>query len=190
MSIYMSTESEKTMEQLRLEGSHIYLRSITYEDTPLIVKWRAQDNVKRYFIYRGELTTEVHTNWMKTQVETGHVVQFIVCMKENDRPVGSVYLRDINKDEMKAEYGVFLGEENIRGHGVGSEALQMVLDYAFNVMRLNLVYARALSDNAASIGHFISCGFVREKYLEKNVLLDGEYRDVVILAKRRDDCKM
>lgn len=175
------------MDSMRFDSERIYIRSITYDDTDTIVKWRAQDNVKRYFIYRGELTKEVHNNWMRTQVETGRVVQFIVCMKEDDRPIGSVYLRDIDRQHSKAEYGVFLGEEDIRGMGIGQEALRLVLDVAFKILGLNRVYARALADNEASINCFLECGFKKEAHLRQSVCLDGIYRDVVLIGKLSTD---
>ena len=90
----------------KIEGKQIYLRPITMEDTDRIVSWRNQDRVRHNFIYQKLFTKESHENWMHTQVETGHVVQFIICEKNNDRPVGSVYFRDIDHDNKKAEYGI------------------------------------------------------------------------------------
>ena len=103
-----------------IEGDKIYLRNITYEDTPLVVKWRNNERVRNNFIYREVFTEDIHNNWMKTKVETGEVVQLIICQKtdsnENEsegtlieRPVGSVYLRDIDMNEKTAEYGIFIG---------------------------------------------------------------------------------
>lgn len=85
----------------KIEGKQIYLRPITMEDTDRIVSWRNQDRVRHNFIYQKLFTKESHENWMHTQVETGHVVQFIICEKNNDRPVGSVYFRDIDHDNKK-----------------------------------------------------------------------------------------
>ena len=63
------------MNNVRIEGQRVYLRSITYEDTDMIVAWRNQENVIKYFFYRGEFTKEGHLKWMKERVETGNVVQ-------------------------------------------------------------------------------------------------------------------
>ena len=167
----------------RIIGEKIYLRPITYEDTDLIIQWRNADSVRKYFIYREPFTKEGHEKWMKTQIETGNAYQFIICLKSDNRPIGCTYLRDYDKMHNKAEYGVFIGEENMRGQGLGKEMLNLTLQFAFNVLHLHKVYARALADNAASIHCFLSCGFEQEALLREEVRIDGIYRDIVLLGK-------
>lgn len=168
---------------LRLRGEHVYLRPITHDDTDMIVKWRNQENVIKYFFYRGEFTRESHERWLRERVETGEVVQFIVCENEGDRPVGCTYIRDIDEQNRKAEYGVFLGEVDARGHGIGKEILNLTVDYAFNVLNLHRIYARVFETNKPSLFCFLNCGFSKEALLKDSVFTDGEFHDVVTLAK-------
>ena len=60
-------------------------------------------------------------------VETGKVDQLIICIKDDTSeegiPVGSVYIRDIDWNHNKAEYGIFIGEESVRGKGIGSDIM-------------------------------------------------------------------
>jgi len=132
-------------------GEHTYIRPITYDDTDLIVKWRNQDNISRYFFYREHFTKEIHENWMRTKVETGQVVQFVVCLNDGDAPIGSTYLRDVDIESGTAEYGVFIGDESIRGRGIGKEILSLTLKYAWDELGLKRIMARAISTNDASI---------------------------------------
>ena len=171
------------MKDIRLDGERIYLRSITYDDTELVVKWRNQENVKKYFFYNGPFTAEVHEKWMRTRVETGDVEQFIVCLKDDDRPVGCTYLRDVDYDNKKAEYGVFLGEEDIRGMGIGKEALELTVRYAFDELKLHRVYARVKETNKPSLYSFLHTGFDQEAVLKESMLCDGEYVNVIILGR-------
>ena len=175
------------MKNIRLDGETVYLRSITSEDTPLVVKWRNQENVIKYFIYRGEFTEETHTNWLKTKVETGLVDQFIVCLKDGDVPIGSTYLRDIDTKNSKAEYGVFIGEEGTRGQGIGKEILNLTVKYAFENLKLHKVYARVIDTNKASLYCFLHSGFFEEAFFKESVLLDGQYRNVIILSRFNPD---
>ena len=99
-------------EQNKIEGQEIYLRPITIEDTENIIRWRNSQRVRRNFIYQAQFTKEGHESWMRNKVATGEVVQFIICQKADDRPVGSVYFRDIDPVDKKAEYGIFIGEED------------------------------------------------------------------------------
>lgn len=171
------------MRNVKLDGERIYLRSITYDDTDLIVRWRNQENVRKYFFYTADFTSESHEKWMKNKVETGEVEQFIVCMKDNDRPVGCTYLRDVDYDNNKAEYGVFLGEEDIRGMGIGKEALEITVRFAFDVLKLHRVYARVKESNKASLYSFLHTGFEKEAVFRESMLCDGEYVNVVIVGR-------
>lgn len=174
------------MNSYKASGEHIYIRFITYEDTEMIVKWRNQGNVRRYFFYRADFTREIHLNWMKDKVETGEVVQFIICDNESDTPIGCTYLRDIDSLEGTAEYGVFIGDENYRGHGIGKEALGLTLNYAWNVLKLDKVISRAISTNMASIGSFLSMGFSVDETRKDQECSDGTKEDMVLMSIKND----
>ena len=73
----------------------VYLRLMTEEDTDRIVAWRNSEAVRKNFIYRKLFTRESHENWIRTKVKTGEVVQMIICDISTDTPLGSVYIRDI-----------------------------------------------------------------------------------------------
>ena len=164
------------------EQSGIYLRLMTYDDTELIIKWRNSDAVRKNFIYQGLFTKESHENWIRTKVETGEVVQTIICDLATNQPLGSVYIRDIDRLHNKAEYGIFIGEEAARGRGIGTAAAKLMLRYCFETEKLNRVYLRALSGNEQAIRSYEKAGFVKEGYLKEDVCIDGKYVDVVWMA--------
>lgn len=78
-------------------------------------------SVRKNFIFQKPFTrTGPHRVRMETKVVSGEVVQFILCETEGDRPVGSVYFRDIDRENNRAEYGIFIGEEDAAGKGYGT----------------------------------------------------------------------
>lgn len=160
----------------------IYLRLMTYEDTDRIVAWRNSDAVRRNFIYQAPFTREGHENWIKNKVETGQVVQMIICDVVGDRPLGSVYIRDIDRQHRKAEYGIFIGEADARGRGIGTAAAKLMLQYCFCEAGLHRVYLRAFADNEQAVRSYEKAGFVREGLLREDVCIDGQYRDIVWMA--------
>ncbi len=160
----------------------IYLRLMTWEDTDLIVNWRNSEAVRRNFIYQELFTRESHENWIRTQIETGRVVQTIICDSATDKPLGSVYIRDIDRQHNKAEYGIFIGEAEARGRGVGTAAAKLMLRYCFEEAGLHRVYLRVFADNLQAIGSYEKAGFVREGLLRDDVCIDSVYRDIVWMA--------
>lgn len=168
------------------EAAGIYLRLMTYDDTEHIVAWRNSDAVRKNFIYQALFTKESHENWIRTQIETGHVVQTIICDLKTDAPLGSVYIRDIDRHHQKAEYGIFIGEASARGRGIGTAAAKLMLQYCFEEEKLHRVYLRALAGNEQAIRSYEKAGFQKEGYLREDVCIDGVYRDVVWMAAVRE----
>lgn len=167
----------------------IYLRPMTEEDTDRIVAWRNQPSVKNYFIYQADFTREGHLHWLHEVVEKGHACQMIICDKAEDTPLGSVYIRDIDRTHHKGEYGIFIGEEAARGRGIGTEAAKLMLAYGFEELGLHRIYLRVLADNKQAIRSYEKAGFVQEGFLHDDVCINGKYVDIVWMAAVKDEEK-
>ena len=170
------------MSEISLQGEKIYLRLMTIEDTDRIVSWRNNPRVRNNFIYQKPFTRQGHLDWIKNKVDTGEVIQFIICEKKTDRPVGSVYFRDISKEHHKAEYGIFIGEDDVIGQGIGSETCRLACEYGFTVEKWHKIILRAFADNKAAIRSYEKAGFEREAYLKDEVCIDGIFRDVILMG--------
>lgn len=165
-----------------IEGEKLLLRPITKEDTPLIVRWRNSESVRKNFIFREKFTPEMHEHWLGTKVASGEVVQYIIVDKSDNKAVGSVYFRDISAKNRSAEYGIFIGEETARGKGLGTETAKLFTAFGFRDLGLHRIGMRVLDGNEASIRSCEKGGFVREGVFRDMEFLDGEYRDVIFMA--------
>jgi RimJ/RimL family protein N-acetyltransferase len=173
---------ECVKSDLIIKGEQIYLRPITVEDTDMAVKWRNEKVVVDNFIYRKPVTREDHLNWLENKVFKGLVHQFIICMNIDDFPVGSIYLQNFEKDNNKAEWGIYIGEEKAYGKGVGTEAARLLLEYAFNDLGIHKVISRVLAKNKASIRMNEKAGYVKEAYLKDELYIDGKYEDLILFG--------
>lgn len=165
-----------------MEETAIYLRPMTMEDAPLIVKWRNLPSVRSRFIYQKDFTLEGQQIWMDTMIKTGRVVQMMICLKHSHEPIGSVYIRDIDHTHHKGEYGIFIGEESARGCGVGTDACRLMMEYGFQELKLHKLYLRVFADNPGAYRSYEKAGFVQEGYLKDEVCIDGVYRDMLWMA--------
>lgn len=180
---------EPLRKDLILKGAQIYLRPICDADTDRVVKWRNDKNVVKNFIYRIPISREAHLDWLKNKVEQGNVHQFVICRNADEIPLGSVYLQNFEEEHKKAEEGIFLGEEQAYGKGIGTEAAKLILKYAFEQLQLHKVVARVLAYNQASVRMHEKAGYVREAYFREELFLDGKYEDFIFFGAINPFCK-
>lgn len=166
-----------------LENRTAALREISWEDTEKIIRWRNNENVLRYFIQQDKLTNEQHENWMKNQVLAGRVVQFIIIDKTDGNPVGSVFLKDIDRFARKAEFGIFIGEDSARGKGIGTAACRLITGYGFGALGLHRIYLQVLPHNQSGIRCYEKCGYELEGRLRDHVFVNGGYADVIMMGQ-------
>ena len=165
-----------------LKTDRIYLRPITDADTEMVLNWRNSAVVKQRFIYRKDITPEAHQTWMDTKVKTGKVAQFIICLQAPHKPIGSVYMQNIDHTHKNAEYGIFIGEADELGKGYGTDAAKLAVRYAFEELKLHKLYLRVLADNERAIRSYQHAGFEIEAIMKDEIYLDGKFCDVTRMA--------
>ncbi|MDE5932989.1 MAG: GNAT family N-acetyltransferase, partial [Lachnospiraceae bacterium] len=107
------------------------------------------------------------------------VVQFILCERDSERAVGSVYFRDIDREKSCAEYGIFIGEDDAIGKGYGTQAAKLALAYAFEELRLQSIFLRVFADNKGARKSYENAGFRLIKNRQEDVTIDGVTKTVV-----------
>ena len=165
-----------------IKSKNISLRTISDDDTTLILKWRNNSDVRKNFIFQKSLTKENHTTWLKEKVYKGNTVQFIIIENISQTPIGSVYLRDIDRLNNKAEFGIFLGESKFRGKKLGQESTRCIVQYGFSKLMLNKIFLRVFKENLSAIKCYKNCGFLEDGTFREDVLVDGKYRDIVFMS--------
>lgn len=167
----------------RFSKSAVKIRPILLDDTHLIVKWRNDANVKKNLYSQSDLTEAQHINWFHNQVSTGRCSQFII--EENSpggRPLGTVFIKNIDQNNQKGEFGIFIGEEWGRGKGYASLATALILDHAFKELKLNRVYLTVFCDNLPAIKAYERAGFLKEGLLRQDYLRTDGFVDVVYMG--------
>ncbi|SKB65676.1 Protein N-acetyltransferase, RimJ/RimL family [Lachnospiraceae bacterium] len=168
-----------------IDGERIYLTTITYDDCEDFVRWRNSSFIKSKFIYRKDITVDEQIRWIKTQVETGNVIQFIIWDKNDKKKIGSVYLQHIDSENGKCEFGILIGEEEYLGLGYGTEANDLICHYAFEKVGMKKIYLRVLNDNIGAMKSYKKAGFEVDDNIRKELMEDSSQDNVVFMSKYR-----
>lgn len=102
---------------------------------------------------------------------------FAIVDADNDKLIGNCSIFRINERNRKAEVGIFIGDKNYWSKGYGTEALSLLIDYAFNVLNLNNIMLEVFGYNKRAINSYKKVGF-------KEI---GRRREAIIFASEKHD---
>ena len=77
--------------------------------------------------------------------------------------------------------GIFIGDEQYRGRGIGKEAIHLILDYGFNYLNLNSIQLSVFAFNERAIACYKKCGFKEVGRLREAYYLNGKYYDKILM---------
>jgi len=157
----------------------ISLREITEIDTPFILELRNSEFVRNNFVLREPFTEQSQKKWLDCVIAERKAIQYIVL--NDNLPIGSVYIRDIDYFHKKGEFGIFM-KKDCSGKGFGFLATKEILKIAFEKLNLHRVYLRVFPDNISAIKIYEKAGFVKEGLLKGTVFVDGEFKDMLLMG--------
>ena len=131
---------------------NVSLRDFLPEDIPMHAGWVAGGDLGQFMSRRaprsfaaGRWNAEL-TCW-----------QVIVA---DGRDVGCVWLELSAPDERVADLGIFLGPAEVRGHGIGGQAIELAQRVAAERWGLETVRLRVREGNLRAIACYLAAGFV------------------------------
>ena len=113
---------------------------------------------------------------------------FVICLVEDERPIGEVMLVDIDHVNGSAEIGIFIGAPAEWGKGYGTDAVRALVDFDFVELRLERVcWLNVWTENPRAQRSYEKVGFVREATLRHDRWEGGRYTDGHVMSILRDE---
>jgi len=166
---------------MNIENEKILLRAIEFRDNDMLLAI-INDTDTEYMLggWSFPISSLQQEEWLKNYKQTQNTLRCIIQDKKLNKALGMVTLTDIDSKNGNAEIHIKLaiGDE-FRNKGYGSEAINLMVNYAFNELRLNLVYAKVNEYNISSQKMFLKCGFTNEGILKHRIFKKGKYYDVI-----------
>ena len=174
---------------MNITGNKILLRAISLKDTKLLMDLINDPETEKMLGGSSfPVSLEGQEKWIQSQIGRQDVLRCVVALKENiESGLGTVILSDISYKNGVAQIHIKMDKRHGRGKGYGTDALNAMLDYAFNEMRLNCIYAEVLEYNHISQKLFEKCGFHRDGFLRSRVFKDGKYVNVISYSRLKED---
>ena len=169
-----------------LEGERVRLRPTQESDLPKFVVWLADREVTRWLAAIGEPPTlQDEFEWYESRRSDPDSVMWSIETLDG-RLLGNTELR-LAPHAQRAEMGIAIQDRTQWSDGFGTDAVRLVLRYAFTEAELNRVELTTDEQNARAIRCYEKCGFSREGLLRQHRLVDGEFGNTLLMAVLKDE---
>lgn len=166
----------------RLKGKNIEVKILTPEDSDAMLNYyvRNKNHLKAYEPSRDEIFYTIKT---QKNILMESYKQFLNGLSINcgifneEGLIGKIQLSNIVMGVFRNCFVGYSMDIDHQGKGYMKEALNLMIDYAFNDMGLHRLEASTLVDNIKSQRVLAACGFQNIGVSEKYLFINGAWRD-------------
>jgi RimJ/RimL family protein N-acetyltransferase len=174
-----------------LSGSSFTLRELRIEDAPSLRARLTTEEVSR-FISPPPTTVEGFERfimWTQRERQAGNYVCFAIVPDGMTTAIGIFQIRALEPGFGTAEWGFAMGSA-FWGSGIFAEGAHLVLDFAFDVIGVRRLEARAAVANGRGNGALRKIGAVQEGLLRRSFVRNGQHHDQVLWGILADDWRL
>lgn len=171
-----------------LSDGTVSLRELRTSDAASLLTLLTHDEVAR-FISPPPTSVEGFERfiaWAQRERAAGRYVCFAVVPAGMDTAVGIFQIRQLEPSFATAEWGFALGQA-LWGSGIFLASARLTIDFAFDVVGVSRLEARAVVENGRGNGALAKVGAVREATLRRSFLRDGRFFDQALWSLVRDE---
>ncbi len=161
-----------------LAGELVTLRELRISDAPSLFTLLTADEVSR-FISPPPTSVEGFERfiaWTHRQRAAGAYACFAIVPRGTDLAVGLFQIRSLEPGFATAEWGFAMGSA-YWGTGMFVDGARLVVDFAFDLVGVHRLEARAAVANGRGNGALRKMGAVLEGVLRRSFLRNGQYLD-------------
>lgn len=165
-----------------LRGEKVRLTTLNEDDLQQIIRWDEDSDFKRLLdatpaIPRGK------AEWKKLLDESAQSDRhyyFAIRLVEDDQLIGYCELEGILWASRVAFVAIGIGNRDYWGKGYGSEALSLLVDFAFREINLHRLQLTVFDYNTRAIAAYEKLGFQREGNFREFGQRDGRRYDMYL----------
>lgn len=169
----------KGWDCMNIKGKYVMLRAMGKGDMEMVCSMFNDPELEDAVVgWSFPLSLEQQNRWFENNMSDNYNFRFII-ETSNDGAVGIATLINIDWKNRHAEHGIKLANKERRSKGIGTDSVMAIMRYAFDELGLNRLNGSWFSNNLASKGMYMKCGWKEEGIRRQYVFKKGEYRDLV-----------
>lgn len=140
------------------QSDRLAYRSIREEDTDILVSWRSNLSIIKYYRNQNSLTKKEHLEWYRERyLEDSRRLDLLA--RDGDVSVGFVALMHMDLEKSTAEVNYTIGNMDYRGRGLSVEMINAICDFGHEIFHISKFKAEIHKENHVSRRAAESAGF-------------------------------
>jgi UDP-4-amino-4,6-dideoxy-N-acetyl-beta-L-altrosamine N-acetyltransferase len=132
---------------------------LSMDEKKMILQWRNHSSIKQWMYDSSEILLKNHLKFIESLIGNKNKLYFLV--KENNQAIGVIDFTNITTNS--CEFGLY---SSVDLKGYGKLLLSLVIDYAFNNLKVRKLIAEVFEENEKAIKLYETYNFI-EKYSEE-----------------------
>lgn len=151
----------------------------------LVRNWRNSKQVSQYMYTNHHISKEEHNKWIEKIRTKDNAKAWII--KYDGKQVGLAQLSNINYNDKTTEWGFYIADESLKGKGVGSASLLILIEIVFEEMNFNKMRTMVLENNSIAMKLYEKFGFKEGGKLEEKLERDEKQIEVFLMELTKDN---
>ncbi|MFN8448131.1 MAG: GNAT family protein [Anaerolineae bacterium] len=163
-------------------GERVRLTALRPDDAQTLARWYEDGEFSRLFDASPAYpkTESSLIKWMETTDRDRDAVALGIRSLYSDELIGYVDIDGIQWTHRCGWLAIGIGNPANRRQGYGTEAMRLVLGFAFNELNLHRLQLSVFAYNEAAIRLYEKLGFTREGAFREYLLRDGKRCDMLL----------
>lgn len=146
-------------------------------------RWYADPEVARLARYQdGPMRPDEIDRFFQLRALGAESLTMAIHEHDTDRLIGSCAFSQVDGENGSAMYHITIGEKDMWGRGLGTEATQLMLDHAFGTLGLHRIALTVFEFNERAIRAYVRCGFLVEGRARESIWRDGRWWDELAMS--------
>ena len=176
-----------------LEKDGITLRAIEKEDLPVLQTWRNDENLRKYFREWRDFSLTQKEKWYDQMIFDDRFQMFVIesqdkMFSKKATMLGVAGITYVDWVNRHGDVHFYIGKNGQWiDKTIAPVAFEIILDYGFNILNLNKLWAEIYEIDTKKLDFFQSLGFKIDASLREHYFHNGKYYTSHILSLLRSE---
>jgi RimJ/RimL family protein N-acetyltransferase len=163
-------------------GPTIALRPVEPSDLPAIRSWVNDPQIRSLIGETRPLSYTAAETYVEQLQRDPTRVWFMIIERATERRIGECGLLRMMPEWRTTDLSMILGEPESWGRGYGTEAITLLMDYAFGTLNFHRIAIGVVGFNTRALRFYEKVGFRREGLQREGYYYNHSYHDFVMLS--------